>query len=67
MPWSRPRRGGMLRDPEMDDTPTVTDQQHEHEQHASDDRGDREKSSDTLYPKLYPLSRAVGLIRYETR
>ena len=33
----RPRRRGMLRDPEMDDTPTVMGQQHQHEQHASGD------------------------------
>ena len=34
----RPRRRGMLRDPEMDDTPTVMGEQHQHEQHASGDR-----------------------------
>src|SRR5688572_13443316 len=34
----RPRRRGMLRDPKMDDTPTVMGQEHEHEQHASGDR-----------------------------
>ena len=43
----RPRSRGMLRDPQMDNPPTVMGQQHEHEQHATCERWHREKSIET--------------------